>query len=117
MVAFVDGHEADGVDGSVYDVEVVFGEAQGFEQLLPDRLGAIGIHFQPDGFAFAPIAQLFLDGLEQVVRVVLGFFLLSFLVVTVIFLVGVAVVVVGGGGVRVKVGVCQVLVIVEYHAR
>jgi hypothetical protein len=43
--------------------------------------------------------------------------LLSFLVVTVIFLVGVAVVVVGGGGVRVKVGVCQVLVIVEYHAR
>ncbi len=51
------------------------------------------------------------------VSVVVGFFLFSFLDVAVVFLVGIAVVVIGGGGVRVKVGVCQGLVIVEYHAR
>ena len=71
VVAFVNGHEPRGVDGTVHDVEIVLGEAEIIEQHLPDGLRAVGVHFETNGLSTAAVSQFLLDGLQEIFRVVL----------------------------------------------
>ena len=66
MVPFVNGHQAGGVERTVNNVQILFTEAEGPQERLPNLGWAIRIQFQPDGVAPAPFVEFVFHGLEKI---------------------------------------------------
>ena len=61
------GHQSVEVHGAVDAEQVILGQSQLVEQVLPDAVGTVVCHFQPDLIAVLPLRQFTFQCQQQVV--------------------------------------------------